>query len=397
MTCKYQQFIDLTDREARLVLGYLSTYDLELICGLTKKLGAVEALNTIIPLVTGSILRTDSAVATNSKDEHIQSPRNMRERVQKFDELLVEINVSRDLEFILKSNITFITPEDDSWPQSFSALKFQEPVGLYVRGSTELNDLSNQCVALVGSRNCTVYGRKITADLSRELSQRGWTICSGGAFGVDIIAHSSAIGHRNVAFLASGVDELTPQSNGPKLEQIINNGGSIVSEYPIHFQPSSFRYLERNRLIAAFSQATVVVEANFRSGALNTVSHACTMNRPIGAVPGPITSPLSCGCNNLIRNQVATLITRFQDIEELASQIGTTKGLPEKFSSINEIKGEVDIMRKLDRFNRITLKQVKTMLEISESECRGILVQMVLAGKIVKRNDDDVWSKVEDD
>jgi DNA processing protein len=177
-------------------------------------------------------------------------------------------------------------------------------------------------IALVGARAATGYGEHVTMEASAGLVDRGFAIVSGAAYGIDGVAHRAALashGH-TVAFLAGGVDRFYPAGHDALLGRIVEQG-CVISELPCGAQPSKWRFLQRNRLIAAASQATVVLEAGWRSGALNTVNHALTMGRPVGAVPGPVTSAASAGCHRAIRDSAVTLVSNAHEMAELVDGV----------------------------------------------------------------------------
>ncbi|MDF2576486.1 MAG: dprA, partial [Agromyces sp.] len=157
-------------------------------------------------------------------------------------------------------------------------------------------------IALVGARAATGYGEHVTMEASAGLVDRGFAIVSGGAYGIDGMAHRAALASRGVtvAFLAGGVDRFYPLGHEALLARIADTG-AVVSELPCGSAPTKWRFLQRNRLIAAAADATVVLEAGMRSGSLNTAGHAAALGRPLGAVPGPVTSPASAGCHRLLR------------------------------------------------------------------------------------------------
>ena len=214
-----------------------------------------------------------------------------------------------------------IVPGDPEWPVMFDDLGDSAPMALWVRGAGTLNELLGRTVAIVGARSSTSYGEHQAASLAGDLSERGWTIVSGGAYGIDAAAHRGvlATGGHTVAVMAGGVDRLYPAGNQYFLERIIETS-AVMSETPPGWAPHRQRFLSRNRLIAC-ADATVVVEAAFRSGALSTATHAQEMLRPVGAVPGPVTSAASAGCHRLIREAGAVLVTSAADVVELAGPL----------------------------------------------------------------------------
>ncbi len=222
----------------------------------------------------------------------------------------------------IASGARVVTREDRDWPQCLGDLAFAEPFALYVRGSGDLSALMSRCIAVVGSRSSTAYGDYVASSFAAEVSDAGWTVISGGAYGIDAAAHRAAIasGAATIAVMAGGIDRLYPVGNGDLLERACRSG-AVFAEVPPGFAPHRARFLSRNRLIAT-AGVTVVVEAAARSGALNTARHALELGRPLAAVPGPVTSPSSAGCHGLIRDSQAVLVTTGADAIDLATPIG---------------------------------------------------------------------------
>ncbi|MEU4364062.1 DNA-processing protein DprA [Promicromonospora sp. NPDC023987] len=218
---------------------------------------------------------------------------------------------------------TFLAPDDPRWPAGFAGLGVGAPLALWVRGDPDLARLGERSVSLVGSRACTDYGIRVTRALACGLADRGFTVVSGGASGIDAEAHRGALvsGARTVAFLAGGVDRLYPASNTDLLRRAIEQG-AVVSEVPPGSVPGKQRFLKRNRLIAALTSGTVVVEASVRSGALSTANHAVKLLRPLGVVPGPVTSMASAGCHELLRRGAAVCVTDAAEAAELVGDLG---------------------------------------------------------------------------
>lgn len=210
-----------------------------------------------------------------------------------------------------------VTRGASGWPAALASLGTSEPFALYVRGAADLDAAWRDGVAIVGARSSTAYGSHMAADLASGIAAAGRAILSGGAYGIDASAHRSALAAEGptIAVMAGGVDRLYPTGNDALLRAVMEEG-AVVSEVPPGFAPHRSRFLTRNRLIAT-ATATVVVEAALRSGALSTARHAAGLLRPIGAVPGPATSPSSAGCHALIRDGIAVLVTRVDDVLEL--------------------------------------------------------------------------------
>jgi DNA processing protein len=220
---------------------------------------------------------------------------------------------------IEKAGARFIIPGDEQWPLRVDELECP-PIGLIVKGNLEV--LSNPSLAIVGTRNPTPYGVRIAGDFAAGFVDREWDIVSGGAYGIDSAAHRGALvaEGRTIAVIASGIDLQYPSGNTRLFEEICENG-AIVTEVMPGVPALPHRFLTRNRIIAALSQATLVVEAAFRSGSLRTARDAAELMRPVMAIPGPINSPSSEGCHRLIGERAAELVTSVADAIELISAL----------------------------------------------------------------------------
>jgi DNA processing protein len=216
-------------------------------------------------------------------------------------------------------SVRLLVPGDPSWPSALGDLGSHAPLALWLRGNESTLATVGRSIALVGARAATGYGEHITMEASAGLVDRGYTIVSGAAYGIDGMAHRAALASagQTVAFLAGGVDRFYPSGHDALLTRIVEKG-AVVSELPCGSPPTKWRFLQRNRLIAAASRATIVLEAGWRSGSLNTAGHAATLGRPLGAVPGPVTSAASAGCHRLIREFDAVCVTNADEMAELA-------------------------------------------------------------------------------
>ena len=228
-------------------------------------------------------------------------------------------NADESLAAIAQSGGVFITPEDLSWPTRVNQLAIP-PLGLIVKG--DLSILNNPSLAIVGTRNPTPYGVRLAGDFAAGFVDREWDIISGGAYGIDTAAHRGALvaEGRTIAVIASGIDVQYPAGNARLFDEICENG-AIVSEVMPGITAMPHRFLIRNRLIAALSLSTLVVEAAFRSGSLRTARDAAELMRPVMAIPGPISSPSSEGCHRLIGERAAELVTSVADAMELISAL----------------------------------------------------------------------------
>jgi DNA processing protein len=237
-----------------------------------------------------------------------------------------------DLDRAQRQGIRFVCPGDPEWPTRLTDLDHAEglhrrggaPLGLWVRGVGRLDELAERSVSVVGSRSATTYGVSVAGGIAADLAAETVTVVSGAAFGIDQAAHRGALAGRGptVAVLACGVDRAYPSAHRDLLRYIADTG-LVVSEVPPGWAPTRLRFLSRNRVIAALSLGTVVVEAAVRSGALNTANWAALLNRTVMGVPGPVTSAPSEGVHELLRTRSASLVTRGSDVLELVSPTGT--------------------------------------------------------------------------
>ena len=239
---------------------------------------------------------------------------------------------ARDLATMQRLGGRLIIPGDELWPRQLADLGLQEPICLWWRGIEQELPAPARSIALVGSRDSTSYGASVTGDLAYSLAQRGFTIISGGAYGIDAHAHRAALAGASsgsmptIAVMAGGVDRFYPSGNEELLRTVANQG-AVLAEVPPGSAPTRYRFLQRNRLIAALASVTVVVEARWRSGALNTAHHAESLGRAVGAVPGSVHSANSAGCHRLLREGGAVCVTDAGEVAELASPSG--ESLPE--------------------------------------------------------------------
>lgn len=248
----------------------------------------------------------------------------MERAVARWQPRLAGLDPRRELSVLSRLGGRLVVPEDSEWPRRLTDLGAGAPMCLWVRGQAPVAATLERAVALVGARASTDYGERTAAELSLGLGDRGFTTVSGGAYGIDAAVHrgSLAAGRATVAFLAGGVDRLYPAGNADLLRAVTQGPGLLISEVPPGSVPSRVRFLKRNRLIAAAGSATVVVEAAWRSGSLATAALAVDLLRPVGAVPGPVTSMASAGCHRLLREGRAVCVTDTDEVCELAGGLG---------------------------------------------------------------------------
>ncbi|WP_166865677.1 DNA-processing protein DprA [Salinibacterium sp. ZJ70] len=277
-------------------------------------LGAEEALGHLIDDRDGELLRhalADAGVELDD-DDLVEAVKRWTPRISKADALLAFRQAAR-------FGLSLVVPDDPEWPAGFDDLGDHAPNALWVRGDRAALAALDRSIAIVGARAATGYGEHVAVEASAGLVDRGYVIVSGAAYGIDGAAHRAALASRGttLAFLAGGLDRFYPSGHDGLLTRIVETGAAI-SEVPCGAAPTKWRFLQRNRLIAAASRATIVVEAGARSGSLNTAGHAAALGRPLGAVPGPVTSSASAGCHRLLREYDAVCVTTADEMAELA-------------------------------------------------------------------------------
>jgi DNA processing protein len=288
----------------------------------------------------------------------------------------------------------FVVPGDDEWPAGLDDLRHAEsiqrrggePFGLWLRGPGHLAHLMERSVAIVGSRAATAYGNGIAADLAADLVEQGVTVLSGGAFGIDVAAHRGALaaGGPTVCVLANGVDVAYPPAHASIFESLAKDQ-LLVSELPPGAHPTRVRFLARNRLIAAMSRGTVVVEAALRSGARNTAGWALGCGRPLMAVPGPVYSRASSAPHLMIRNGQAMLITSAAEVLELISDMGQAMlplahGQTRATDALTE--NQLAVFEAIPARRRATVGDIALAAGVSVPTCLGALTALESAGLV---------------
>ena len=277
---------------------------------------------------------------------------------------------------------------NNKYPELLKNVGKDAPKQLYYKGEWT-DDLFENCLAVVGSRRMTTYGRQITQKLVSKIATNGITIVSGFMYGIDATAHKSAVdvGGKTIAVMPCGIDRVHPEYQVKLYNEILENNGLIVSEYEGDTMPAYWTYPQRNKIVAGLSKAVLVIEAGEKSGSLITANLAKKYIRKIFAVPGPLTSVLSYGTNQLIKNGEAEIVTSAEDILKFYD-IGTTRSLAsrcnEKLSfsgslSENEILGQLQLEpMEIDSLSR---KLNKNIQEISR-----LISFMEIKGQIKKEN-----------
>ena len=288
----------------------------------------------------------------------------------------------------------FVVPDDDEWPEALGDLRHcgavqrrgGVPFGLWLRGPGLLLDVVDRSVAIVGSRAATSYGTGVATDLAAELAERGVTVVSGGAYGIDAAAHRGAlaVGGPTLCVVANGVDMAYPPGNA-RLFNALAADHLLVSELPPGAHPTRMRFLARNRLIAALSRGTVIVEAALRSGARNTASWAVECSRQLMAVPGSVHSTMSAAPHLMIRNGQATLVTSAAEVLELVSGMGQhTVTVPHGARRpTDELDGaRLAVFEAVPARRRASVATIALTASVSVPECLGHLGALEVAGLV---------------
>ena len=282
------------------------------------------------------------------------------------------------------SGARFVSTESEDWPSSLADLGLGMPAGLWVRG--DLSRLGS-AASIVGSRTSTPYGAWVCAEFVEQLAERSMGTVSGGAFGIDAAVHRSAVALSAPTFavMAGGVDQFYPSSNADLLRQVVEVG-AVMSELPPGARPTRWRFLQRNRVIAALGKATLVIEAGHRSGAINTANHALSIDRPVGCVPGPINQSTSDGCHRLIRDGLAQLVASPSHLFELLGVQVDEKALEPSLGALET--RTLDVLSQRFQSQRVLLERAGlTSLELGIA-----LGALELAGR-AERNGQGYWRK----
>lgn len=327
----------------------------------------------------------ESVVGLSQENAELYRRHSWKEALERWHKRLAPSRLFNICNGTYNLQIRILTPLSKLWPRGISDLGYHAPHLLYYIGSDECLQEGVQKISVVGARAITPYGEHVTADITAGLCSRNVCIVSGGAYGIDAIAHKTAIvsGKSTIAILAGGLDFLYPAGNVNLLRKVTHRG-LIVSELPIGMRPHKWRFLQRNRVIAAISAATIIVEAGKRSGARNTANHALELGRLLCAVPGPVNSYRSVGCNLLLQDGFANLVTSSRDVFSL---LGNLK-LDTDYSTYKKAPLSSIATRILDALSKNLWRSVYDLSKLvgtSDREtCLG-LVELEILGLVAER------------
>lgn len=311
----------------------------------------------------------------------------------RYDQRVATLDVAQARRSLDRLGVRVVVPGDDEWPAGLDHLD-DPPLCLYVKGSVDLGAVEGS-VAVVGSRAATPYGLHVAAELGEGLVARGVTVVSGAAFGIDAAAHRGALagGGPTVAVLARGLDRAYPQAHEGLL-RAVGQQGAVVSELPLGWAPYRQRFIARNRIIAAMSVGTVVVEAGLRSGSLNTARTARELMRHVAAVPGPVTSVQSAGCHQLVRDTGAALVTDVAEVLDLMGRLGLDAVAPAR--APETVESQLDpvartVWSAVPVRQGASLSRMQLLTALDSTTLLSVLGRLSVQGLVLR--DGDRWRK----
>ena len=305
------------ERRARVALSFLGQPGDPVMGAALRSRSPAELLG----LITGADADGEALLVGQPEDAALSRA------LPRWRDRLGEIPTTARLAAWQESGTRLLIPGDDEWPTQLDDLGSARPLVLWARGRADLRFSCLSSVSMVGSRAASGYGNHVALEMAATLAEHGIGVISGGAFGIDASSHRGALagGGTTVAVLAGGLEFGYPRGHA-ELFLAVAAHGLLVSECPPGRGPTRPGFLIRNRIIAALSRGTVVVEAALRSGALNSARHARELCRPVMAVPGPVTSEQSAGCHELIRDYGAMCVTCANDVLDHIGAPGWTGG-----------------------------------------------------------------------
>jgi DNA processing protein len=351
----------MKDRDVCILLNLLSGIGY-------KKFSALSSFFGILPDIFESTIDSLSKVFGISE--------KLAEKILSEDNI---INLEKEKDLTEKAGVKIITILDEEYPSQLKEIP-DPPLCLYVRG--KLNCEFQKSIGVVGTRRLTVYGREMTEFLVSSLSISGFTIVSGLAYGIDAVAHQSTVKHdgNTVAVLGGGLLRLHPQDHLQLARDIVDKGGAVISEFPMEFPPNRKTFPMRNRIISGLCNSILVTEAGMKSGSLITANFALEQGRSVYAVPGNANSPMSKGCNQLIRDG-AILTENIDDI------IGDMEFLP-GFGDFNKKKTEDNLNEKSFDLSLLSDAEIKVIecIKFEDKSVDNISIETKLSLGVVLVN-----------
>lgn len=356
---------------------------------LVKDLGAAASLELVYRARSTSSsteLRHDAAgvrdaVAAAYRTRGLEPPAGVHAGFLRWQPRMDPKLIASVFSMAAASAAELLTPDDPQWSRGLVDLGPHAPLLLWALGDVELLRDYDTSVAMVGTRAATGYGNHVATEFASGLADRGWTVVSGGAYGIDAASHRAALAAKGltIAVMAGGLHSFYPVGNSELIARVAREG-LVVAEVPFGTPPTPFRFLARNRMIAAMTSAVVVVEAGSRSGSINTANHAFDLERPIGVVPGPITSPSSAGCHEILKNRPSEVVTSVDDIVHLAK--GSISA-PEPLADPEDPR-YTRVLTALSARNARSVAAIAQKSGMGEGETAGLLGVLLLDGMVRK-------------
>ncbi|MBO4570040.1 MAG: DNA-processing protein DprA [Clostridia bacterium] len=310
-----------------------------------------------------------------------------KETISKMEACLDESYIEKLVDSLNKYYISVVTIESESYPKLLKEIA-DPPLVLYARGDVSL--MNEKCLAMVGTRRATSYGREVTNAFAKKLSKAGLIMVSGLAFGIDTCVAESVVNihGKTIAVLGGGLDSIYPSQNDELSRRIVRDGGLLLSEYPVGVRPTQYSFLERNRIISGLSLGTIVVEAGERSGAISTANDAIDQNRELFVIPGNITSLESLGCNNLIYSYPEAFCSSVNQILErfgLSSQESIKKA---------DIQFSIEAQKILDALNEeMDVDELAQLTNLAPKILMSELSKLEIGG-IIKKTSGNYYAKI---
>ena len=353
----------------------------------------------VLACVRGEVAQSRVVRALHDAGAEVSSA-DFATAVERWSARVNMLDAARDVRVMGKLGCRLIVRGGSEWAPALDDLGDERPLGVWVRGVGSLKVMASKAIALVGARAPSDYGVSVARSLGFELARDRVAVVSGGAYGIDSAAHEGAMrgasGPATVAFMAGGVDSLYPKGNVDLLRAVAD-AGLIVSECPPGATAMRHRFLARNRLIAALSGATVVVQAGFRSGAINTAHRAAELGRQVGAVPGRVTDPQSSGCHRLLRDGAAVVVTSTEEVKELVGGLDAVRE-GDSYAEQAELRitddldeRELRVFAALPTVRGAGLDSVASKAGVTVNEARSVVGVLMMKGRATK--DAHGWKK----
>lgn len=356
---------ELEERAARATWTVIAEPSDAAAGALTQALGAAEALRFVERAAHGrAAAPPDSEPGITVKEWHA-ALRRWRPRCVP-DILVTAMQRAR------RSGLRLLVPSDEEWPEALGDLGPHAPIALWLRGDPGALIGTERAVSIVGARAATGYGEQVAGDIAGDLARDGVTVVSGGAYGIDGAAHRAALHAEGatVAIMAGGADRVYPAGHAHLLQRVAETG-AVISEVAPGGAPTKFRFLRRNRLIAALGAATVVVEAATRSGSLSTAGAAAQLGRPLGAVPGSVLQTTSAGCHRILREYDGVCITCADDVRELMAFGADAEGDVQLSAPVDPVS--LRVRDALGRHRGLTVEEVAARSGVAVVEAAAAL------------------------